>query len=415
MTTGHFIRSEASRMDRGSFAIINGRVITEKAVIENGGVLVRDGLIAEVFEGDMPGRYSCDTSVKMIDAGGCFISPGFVDLHVHGGGGSDFMDGTGEAIDAICSCHAKGGTTSLLLTTLTSTDDDLNAALGAYKSRIASAEPIKGSRPVGIHLEGPYFALQQKGAQDERFLRNPSPDHYVPIIEQNPEILRVSAAPELEGGLELGIYLKDRGILASMGHTDATFEQAEEAFGSGYAHMTHLYSAMSGVKRVRGRRIAGAIEAGLAIDGLTVEIIADGMHLPAGLLRLIFRCKGADKIALVTDAMRAAGMPEGEYLLGSGGEGQRVIVDEGVAWLPDRSAFAGSVALGIRLVGNMVKLAGAGIADAVRMMSINPARIIGLDGSIGSLEQGKLADITLFDDAFEVKRTFVGGVEVYLG
>ena len=195
--------------------------------------------------------------------------------------------------------------------------------------------------------------------------------------------------------------------------SDATFEQAEMAHRAGYRHMTHLYSAMSGVKRVRGRRIAGAIEAGLAIDGLTVEMIADGMHLPPGLLRLILKCKGADRIALVTDAMRAAGMPEGEYLLGSGGEGQRVIVDEGVAWLPDRSAFAGSVALGIRLVGNMVNLAGAGIVEAVRMMSLNPAKMIGLEGSIGSIAEGKLADITLFDDEFRISDTFVVGEAVY--
>ena len=400
-------------MEQGSFFITNGRVITEKSVIPNGSVLVRDGLIDAVFEGDaVPGSAS-GTPKDVIDAGGRYISPGFVDLHVHGGGGADFMDGTEEAIDAICSCHAKGGTTSLLLTTLTSTDEDLQAALGAYKRRVASPVPIRGSRPVGIHMEGPYFALSQKGAQDERFLRNPSPDHYVPIIDDNPVILRVSAAPELEGAMELGRHLKSRGVLASMGHTDAVFELVEQAYEAGYGHMTHLYSAMSGVKRVRGRRIAGAVEAGLAIDGLTVEIIADGMHLPAGLLRLILKCKGTDRIALVTDAMRAAGMPEGEYLLGSGGEGQRVLVDEGVAWLPDRSAFAGSVALGIRLVGNMVRLAGTSVAEAVKMMSINPARMIGLDGSLGSIAEGKLADITLFDDDFKVSGTFVGGEAVY--
>ncbi|HOA16178.1 MAG TPA: N-acetylglucosamine-6-phosphate deacetylase [Bacillota bacterium] len=400
-------------MERGSFAIYNGRVITEKAVIRKGGVLVRDGLIEAVFEGDALPSLASVGRMDLIDADGRFISPGFVDLHVHGGGGSDFMDGTEEAIEDICACHAKGGTTSLLLTTLTSTDDDLKAALGAYKRRVASPEPIKGARPVGVHMEGPYFALSQKGAQDERFLRNPSADHYVPIMEDNPEILRVSAAPELGGAIELGRYLRSRGVLASIGHTDASFEQVELAYEAGYGHMTHLYSAMSGVKRVRGRRIAGAVEAGLAIDGLTVEVIADGMHLPAGLLRLVLKCKGPDRIALVTDAMRAAGLPDGEYLLGSGGEGRKVIVDEGVAWLPDRSAFAGSVALGITLVGNMVRLAGAGVVEAVRMMSLNPARMIGLDGSVGSIAEGKIADLTLFDDGFRVSGTFVAGEAVY--
>lgn len=393
--------------------ILNGRVVTPARIIGNGGLRMAGGEITHVFPGKGPMDDLNEAGAPIIDAKGAYVCPGFIDLHLHGGGGADFMDGTTDAVDTVCMAHVKGGSTSILATTLTSSDADLKSALKAFRKAEERTGPLPGSRPFGIHLEGPYFCDAQRGAQDPRYLKDPSPDHYEPLLDEYPEILRVSAAPELPGALELGRRLRLRGVLASAGHTDATFEQIEEAVDAGYTHMTHLYSGMSGVRRIRARRVAGAVEAGLLLDSLTVEIIADGVHLPPSLLRLIYKCKGPSRIALVTDALRAAGMPEGEYKLGSSDDGQKVIVDEGVAWLPDRSAFAGSVALANRLVRNMVELAGAPLREAVKMMSLTPARIIGIDSVAGSLDPGKRADIVLLDDRLDVKMTIVEGATVY--
>lgn len=393
--------------------ILNSKVITPSRTIENGGLRMAGGEITHVFSGKGPMDDYDEADAAVIDAKGDYVCPGFIDLHLHGGGGADFMDGTVEAIDTVCKAHAKGGSTSILATTLTSSDADLGSALEAFRKAEEKHCPLPGSRPFGIHMEGPYFCDAQRGAQDPRYLKNPSPDHYEPLLEEYPEILRVSAAPELPGALELGRRLRLRGILASAGHTDATFEQIEEALDAGYTHMTHLYSGMSGVRRIMARRVAGAVEAGLLLDSLTVEIIADGVHLPPSLLRLIYKCKGPSRIALVTDALRAAGMPEGEYKLGSSEDGQKVIVDEGVAWLPDRTAFAGSVALANRLVRNMVELAGVPLKEAVEMMSLTPARIIGIDSVAGSLDPGKRADIVILDDKLDVRMTIVAGTTVY--
>jgi len=393
--------------------ILNGKVITPSRIIENGGLRMAGDEITHVFSGKGPMDDYDEAGAAVIDAKGNYVCPGFIDLHLHGGGGADFMDGTVEAKDTVCKAHAKGGSTSILATTLTSSDADLRSALEAFRKAEERHYPLPGSRPFGIHMEGPYFCDAQRGAQDPRYLKNPSPDHYEPLLEEYPEILRVSAAPELPGALELGRRLCIRGILASAGHTDATFEQIEEALDAGYTHMTHLYSGMSGVRRIMARRVAGAVEAGLLLDSLTVEIIADGVHLPPSLLRLIYKCKGPSKIALVTDALRAAGMPEGEYKLGSSEDGQKVIVDEGVAWLPDRTAFAGSVALANRLVRNMVELAGAPLKEAIEMMSLTPARIIGMDSVAGSLDPGKRADVVILDDRLDVRMTIVAGATVY--
>lgn len=414
--------------------IINGRLITPFRLIGRGGLRIEDGIITHVFSGGglldglgdtaatayggavgPAGTDATGPAVRIIDVAGRYISPGFVDLHLHGGGGADIMDGTVAALDTISSTHAAGGSTSIYPSTLTSSDADLHAALAAFRAAAVSARwsRPRGARIAGVHLEGPYFSDAQRGAQDQRYLRNPSPDHYTPILDSFPEIVRVSAAPELPGGAELGRELRRRGLLASVAHTDASFEQVVEAMEAGYSHITHLYSGMSGVRRARAMRVAGAVEAGLFFDSLTVEIIADGMHLPPSLLRLVFKCKGPGRIALVTDAMRAAGMPDGEYLMGSASDGQRMIVDEGVAWLPDRSAFGGSVALANRLVRTMVEQAGVGMCDAVAMASATPARIIGAWNSIGSLDVGKRGDVAVFDDAVNIKHTIVGGEIVF--
>lgn len=390
--------------------IIGGRLVLPDRIVPDGGLSIRSGIIDGVFMQPKSSR-SIPKTATVIEAGGAFISPGFVDLHVHGGGGADLMDGRAKAVETMRTAHAAGGTTAMLPTTLTSSDEDLTAALYAF--RAAKASNLPGPRLLGVHLEGPYLSLAQAGAQDPRFLMRPRPYHYMRILEAFPEIKRVTVAPELQGAIELAKELTRRGIYAAIGHTDATYDEIKDAMAAGYTHMTHLYSAMSTVKRVRARRIAGAVEAALLLDGLTAEVIADGMHLPEALLKLALKCKGADKLALVTDAMRAAGMPDGEYPLGSSAGGVSMVVDEGVAWLKDRSAFAGSVSLMNKMVGNMAKIAGASVPEAVRMASLTPSRMIGMEAQLGSIEKGKTADIVLFDDDFKVLKTIVGGKPVY--
>ncbi len=382
--------------------IFNAEVITPLEVIHNGTVLIDNGKIVCVTGGAIPTE-----DYMEIDAQGGYVSPGFIDIHTHGGGGFDFMDGTVEAYLGAAEAHARHGTTSLVPTTLTSTNEELKTSFRVFKE--AKAQNKKGARLLGIHLEGPYFALAQKGAQDPRYIRNPKPGEYMEILGQSDDILRWSAAPELEGALEFGRCLKSRGILPSIAHSDAVDEDVFRAVESGYTHVTHLYSGMSGIRRINAYRFAGVIESALLLDELTVEIIADGVHLPASLLKLIYKVKGAGRIALVTDSMRAAGMPEGEYQLGSLKDGQKVIVEDGVAKLPDRSAFAGSVATADRLVRTMTRIAGVPLVEAVRMITATPAAIIGLSDTKGSLIPGKDADIILFDEDIDIKMSIIGG------
>ena len=238
-------------------------------------------------------------------------------------------------------------------------------------------------------------------------------DEYTRILAYGgSDIRRWSAAPELEGAQDFAHTLVSHGVLLSIGHTDASEDDVYKAFDAGFTHVTHLYSCTSGVHRKNGLRYAGVIECAYLIDGMTVEIIADGVHLPASLLKLIYKIKGADRTALVTDSMRAAGMPEGESILGSKTHGLRVIVEDGVAKMPDRTCFAGSVATMDRLVRNMVYLAGVSLTDAVKMASETPARIIG-EVRKGSLLPGYDADILLFDQDIHIHTVIIGGKAVF--
>lgn len=386
--------------------IYNGQVITPYRIISPGTVVVKDGTIIQVQEGDIdvPGAIE-------IDADGKYIAPGFIDIHVHGGGGTDFMDGSETAFLNIAETHCRYGTTSMTPTTLTSEKEDLLHTLKLYES--ANQNNKKGARFLGMHLEGPYFAMNQRGAQDLRYIRDPDPLEYKDILSKSNSITRWSAAPELKGGIAFGRYLKSKGILAALAHTDAIYEEALEAFENGFTLATHLYSGMSGVTRRNAYRYAGVIESAFIIDEMDVEIIADGVHLPAPLLKLVYKIKGADKIALITDAMRAAGMPPGESVLGNINSGLKVIVEDGVAKLPDRSSFAGSVATADRLVRTMVRLADVPLIDAVRMITSTPARIMGVADKKGSLIAGKDADIVIFDQNIDINMTLIKGSVVY--
>lgn len=362
--------------------------------------------IAEVCEGDVE-----IAATEELDAEGKYISPGFVDIHIHGGGGHDFMDGTEEAFLTIAETHARYGTTAMTPTTLTSDKNGLLQILDCYENAVKKNS--KGSEFLGMHLEGPYFAMNQRGAQDPKYIRDPDPKEYKDIVERSKVISRWSAAPELKGAIEFGRHLKKNGILAAIAHTDAIYEEVLEAFENGYTLATHLYSGMSGVTRRNAFRYAGVIESAYILDEMDVEIIADGVHLPPPLLKLVYKIKGPERIALITDSMRAAGMPPGESVLGNLHTGLRVIVEDGVAKLPDRSSFAGSVATTNSLVYNMMKLADIPLTEAVRMMTATPARIMKVSDRIGSLTSGKDADVIIFDENIQIKVTILKGKIVY--
>jgi len=386
--------------------IINGRIITPQRIISNGVIVISGDKIAEVSEKRIE-----VTDALEIDAKGNYVSPGFIDIHVHGGGGHDFMDATETAFLKIAELHAQYGTTSMLPTTLSSTKEEMLKTLHAYAS--ANKKNASGSEFLGMHLEGPYFAMNQRGAQDPRFIRDPDPTEYEEILSRSADVRRWSAAPELNGAIEFGRYLRSKNVLPAVAHTDAIYEDVVVAFENGYTLATHLYSAMSGVTRKNAFRYAGVIESAFIIEGMDVEIIADGVHLPAPLLKLVYKIKGADRTALITDAMRAAGMPPGESILGSLTNGLKVIVEDGVAKLPDRTSFAGSVATADRLVRTMITLGDLPLTEAVRMITSTPARILDVFDSKGSLAKGKDADIVIFDADINIQMTMIRGRVVF--
>lgn len=383
--------------------IVGGRLILAGEIRKDLILYLEDGKIAAITPHDMPAD-------EVIDAHGAYVSPGFIDIHSHGGGDADFMDGTSEAFLTAAEMHARHGTTTIIPTATSGTADEMAGMETAYEE--AQLHNLRGADMPGLHLEGPYFAMSQRGAQDPRYVRNPDPAEYGEILKNTRHILRWSSAPELEGALDFARALQKRGILAAIGHSDADYDQVVKAVEAGYSHVTHLYSCMSTVHRKNAYRYAGIVEAAYLMDELTVEVIADGVHLPAALLQFVYRFKGPDKVALVTDSMRGAGMPDGLSILGSRKTGQQVLLEDGVAKLMDRSAFAGSVATTDRLVRNMVRLAHASLIDAIKMATQTPAKIMKLNDR-GTLREGLRADIVIFDEDISVSRTIVNGRTVY--
>jgi len=384
-------------------AIINGKLLTPFRCVESAGILFEDGKILELFEEKPPAG-----TERVIDAKGFYVSPGFIDIHNHGGGGFEFLDSTPEAFEVAGKFHMQHGATAIAPTISACIDEEMFAMLDTFKEVKKSMKGVPDF--FGIHMEGPYFSLEQKGAQDPRFIKNPTPEHYLKFLNHSDDIVRWSSAPELPGALELADELGRRGILCSLGHTDTTYDCVIEAFERGYAHVTHLYSGCSLLRRINAFRHLGVVESAFAIDNMTVEIIADGKHLPPELLKLIVKLKANDKISLITDSMRCAGMPEGSiHYTGTKDNGMQVLIEDGVAKLPDRSAFAGSIATTDSLVRNMRDLAGVPLLDAVRMMTYNPASVMRIQNKKGVLAPFKDADICIFDENVNIKAVFVGG------
>lgn len=385
----------------------NAALVLSDRIIPHGAVAVDGGIIAEI------GERGTLTGEKIIDCGGLYLAPGFVDIHVHGGGGHDFMDATVDACVGAMRAHMKHGTTTIVPTSLTAEDYELDAFFSSIRKIKASSEAAVLPFIPGTHLEGPYVAPSQAGAQDPKYIKAPTAESWRNIMKMaQGEILIWTVAPELDGACEIARELRGEGVLFSAGHSAAKYDDAVAALGAGYTMATHLYSSMSTIIRENGYRVPGLLEAALLHDGYAVEVIADGKHLPVSLLQLIRKTKGRDRIVLVTDAMRGAGMPDGEYLLGSLTKGQLVGVFDGIAHMPDGISFAGSVATTDRLVRVMTKDAGIPLWEAVSMMTVNPAREIGILERKGSLDIGKDADLVLFDEGINIKRVVIGGETV---
>ncbi|MDB6146767.1 MAG: N-acetylglucosamine-6-phosphate deacetylase [Spartobacteria bacterium] len=388
----------------------NGRCILSTETRDGLEVVIRQGQIGEIREGrnGHPGpegrERKSDSTEEIVDLGGNYLAPGFIDLHVHGGLGRDTMEASPDAFREICRYHASGGTTSLLLTSATAPLNKITDALEAVRTCRSSIEQI-----AGVHVEGPFISRHRPGAQSNEFILNPAPEHFGPLLKYQDIIKRMTLAPEVPGALELIDELRKVHISVSGGHSDAWDDQARAAFEHGMRSVTHTFNCMSSARRDGIYRTAGLLEFALSEPGISCELIADGHHVSTTLMKLLYRAKGCGGICLVTDATAGAGLADGaRFSL----FGRDCIVKHGVCVLADRSALAGSAARMIDLVRTMVKEIGLPLHEAVKMATENPARQIGLK-SKGRLEKGADADFAVLSPALEVVRTFVAGREIF--
>jgi len=292
-------------------ALTNGKLITPFQEINDGCVLIKGDVIERVGK---TAEIEIPEGSKIIDVKGMYISPGFIDTHLHGAFGGSVMAAKEKDLQLMAQGLVRCGVTSFVPTTLSGPWDSIEKSVDCISK--AMQKDLNGSKILGVHIEGPYLSQEQKGAQNPEHIYPPDPEQYIPLLERYSEILRITAAPEVPGGLELGQELRRRGIVAAIGHSDATYQQVIKAIENGYTHVTHMFSGMSGLHRVKAYRVSGVIESTLLLDELTTELIADGHHLPPSLMKLVFHSKGIDKVCLVTDSMSAAGMGPGKYELG---------------------------------------------------------------------------------------------------
>jgi N-acetylglucosamine-6-phosphate deacetylase len=377
------------RLTPGELAVANGRITAAGSVASRSG--------------------------KVVDLAGMYLAPGFVDLHVHGGDGADFMDGTREAFQTVCRCHARHGTTSLTPTSTVARTDQYTRFLELCAEMYGDVPG--GARIVGSHFYGPYFARPARGCHPDQDFLVPNAENaeaFTKLAAKMP--LVVTVAPEIDNAEWLVRTYAARGVRFNAGHSHATFPQVEAAVAWGVRHVDHLFCAMSDRARLRQSQTypmrAGLMEATLYFDELTTEVIADGKHLSPELLRLAYKLKGPDRLALVTDAMRAVDLPDGEYWFGPAGTGERVRKMDGVGVTLEGTSLASGATGMDHCVRTMHREAGVPLPEAVRMASLTPARILGVDSEIGSLEAGKRADLVVLDAELTVRQVYIGGQRV---
>jgi N-acetylglucosamine-6-phosphate deacetylase len=395
-------------------AFVNGSIILADRLLDPGWVEMEEDRIRRCGAGAPP---AVGPGVSTIDLAGGYLAPGFVDLHVHGGAGADFMDGTPEGFRIACRAHARHGTTSLLPTTTVARHEQHLAFLDVCRQLLGA--DTGGARVVGAHFYGPYFAPQARGCHPAGPVRPPQAHEYADYLRHPEAITRATVAPELPGAESFVRACREHGIGCNAGHTHATFAQMEAALAWGVSHVDHLFCAMSDRARLRQTQTypmrGGVMEATLFFDALTTEVIADGKHLSRELLLLAYKCKGPDRLALVTDSSRALDMPDGPYQFGPLDGGEPILRRDGVGLMPDGAALASGVAGLDHCVRTFRELTGVLLVEVVRMASLTPARIAGRERDLGSIAPGKLADLVVLDRSLAVREVYVAGRPVWRG
>lgn len=384
-----------------SLTTIYGNVVMKDEVLEQGAVIIQNDKI--VYAGpasDIPHRWS-DEQGEVIQGNDGYIVPGFIDIHVHGGGGEDFMDSSKEILDTITSYHASQGTTTMLATTMTAPKEWIDKVL--HEVNEYRAQPMPYAQLAGVHLEGPFISPKWPGAQNPEHISLPDVNWLISWEKMYPGLIRqVTLAPEREGAHEVIKWLREQHITAALGHTDATYEEVEAAVEAGLHHAVHTFNAMTTLHH-RKPGTAGAV---LSDRRISAEVIADGIHVHPAAVSLIAQLKSSiHKLVLITDAISATGLPDGNYTLGD----LPVAVTEGVARLEDGITLAGSTLTMIRGFQFLVKEVGLSIVEASQAASHNPASLLGLLNVTGTIEQGKQADILLLDSSLELTDVWIKG------
>ncbi|QDA74004.1 N-acetylglucosamine-6-phosphate deacetylase [Listeria seeligeri] len=379
-------------------AIIKNVKICKENEVMDVTVIIEKNIIKEVLPNDKftPEDYSEE---QIFDGNGQLLIPGMIDVHIHGANNYDMMDGSTESIQAVSMACAETGCTSFLVTSVSSSLEDLIQMIRQTKKVIGKE---KGAKIAGIHLEGPYLNIEKKGMQNPAFLRHPDLKEMAEIFDEADGLIKmVTIAPELPGGIELIEFLKKRGVVVAIAHSNATYEEAQNAFEKGASHITHCFNAMPTIHH----RSPGLVTAALENDSISVQTIVDGVHLHPGIVRLIHKIKGPDKVVLTTDALQAMGVGDGEYIFG----GHQVTVKEGIARLQDGTLASSTVTMNKSL--RLSTEFGINLQDSIQMATSTPATILGME-KFGRIEDGYIADLVLLDDKFEVQNTWING-EIY--
>lgn len=381
------------------FALSNGRIVLSNEIVHGKAIVVEDHQIAGIAD---VGALAAD--LPRIDVGGRYITPGLIDIHTHGALGRTFNEPTADAFAAICAENARRGVTALLATLAPTPLADLVRGLEFGRAWMRS--PREGARVLGMHLESPYVSPAQRGALDPRNLRSPDDGTAELLLEQHDAIRIFVVAPELPGALPLVRRLNNLSIVPAAGHSMAKEDDVRAAMREGLRHVTHIWSAMSSVVKEGPWRKPGLLEAALTFDGLTVEMIADNKHLPPTLMQLAYKCIGADRLCAISDATSGAGLPEGaRFQMGA----MEYEVRDGVGMMLDHSSFAGSTTLVNQMIPILTNVVGIPLVQAIRMLTLTPARVIGVADRKGSIAPGKDADLAIFADDWTAWRTMIAG------
>lgn len=376
--------------------IINGHILTPQGWMKDGSVLISDGKILEITNSDL-----AVIGATVVDARGMYIVPGFVAMHVHGGGGSDFTEATPEAFRTAAKAHLAHGATTIFPTLSSSSFETLGQAVSVCQELMK--EP--GTTIMGLHIEGPYLNPKMAGELFANQTKAIDAAEYQALIEKaNGCIKRWDISPELEGGHDFARYMRSKGVMVALTHTEAEYDEIKAAYEAGFTHAAHFYNAMPGFHKRREYKYEGTVESVYLMDGMSVEVIADGRHLPSTILRLVYKLKGVERTCLVSDALAYAACNNPQV-------DPKYVIEDGVCKLADHSSLAGSLATMDKLVQTMVK-AGVPFADAIRMASETPAKLIGVDDRKGTLQKGKDADILIFDRNLNLRAVWSMGVQV---